>query len=1184
MIPVVPALVLAIVSFLSSAFIVLRIIIPILPPHPLSKRVSPSEFGLPTFRSLSPSDKAHLWLASLDLVALGLFVWQIIDESTNGPSGPAIATDPAAAVRLWLIVTVRQTCLLILAGITLLHVRLAQSVSFGSKHWLIWGPMSLLVITSTAVAGVLAGSQVNTLFLGLTAYSASIAVAATVVIGCLIRTLFVIKKNLNPIHDVNDSWPPVKQTEDKPRPSFATEDIDALRDGASWITSNPGSRRNSVSAWSFSTHHTVTTSHHAPVPGRPQNVNHGSVPAKSSFWFGSATHNDIQVPPVPPLPSPYGPLSPTSAGLAEADPFRRDLPLPPLPGQQQKSRMGSQSSWLTSSDGSHTTLTAWSYPTTHEAPKVEGTGTLVPSSTPDYQRTAYSPSPSPSPRPYTPGLADAQVLGGYGYSRHASETGLTSLAASGTSVEISLAPAIGWSVSIWLPISFSLPYLIFNSAQIPPSAAIEILFILSITLSAPLLAINIVAGSPLPVPTGLFDAPVGNSLPNPSAIHIGGGSTLPPRWSSDYKRCGTSCSMTVVEGRRSGDVWLTKGDAVDGKGKLGRAVTMLQPTPKLSVLPPEEDDDALDMPPVPFANDDSLPVNVHGTPNSDMSVQFGRMKSSRSNSHHYSNGDDSMAYATRIMVAERHYSALAQTMVVPGSNGAGNRDSAGASTLVSSATGTTRNKRVSHNSHLRSRSISSLAPPDAATHVTDPSPSPPPMHPLPPTPPPRSVHMALLAHKKSFSSGYSLHEREIDDLHEIDAMTAGVLPLLVPGLNIGEDMKIKNGDYSPPGTWSKSKGMKAMKKLAEFGEDFSSPEVHSTPARYRGARARKESGHKKNHFSLPSLSLGKEGVQSLATWGSDIRNVLEQKVGQYATLSSQADVARRNTTEVPSDHQAALGSVQEEGGKHTTEVKLARSMSTRSLGLRADVPHDIDTARSSVASIVQMAPPSAASTVTLFEDFEAGLESPPQAESTPHNSVSQRRPSNRPAPPLPEKKEKRRSTIKYIKSDEPQANNMYTLQENVPAESETSPSAIAALTQWTSNAVRPLVSKSTNLKRTSSNSSQTKGLRQLTLLQDRGNIPASETQSQPSPKQMTEIRPLTLGKRQKSRNAVQDENAYTRPRASPSKNKNFKQLTLARSETTKQRAILRQTEVLPEVVIRPPSQSEHTAFAYNFYD
>ena len=110
--------------------------------------------------------------------------------------------------------------------------------------------------------------------------------------------------------------------------------------------------------------------------------------------------------------------------------------------------------------------------------------------------------------------------------------------------------------------------------------------------------------------------------------------------------------------------------------------------------------------------------------------------------------------------------------------------------------------------------------------------SPPPSFPLPPTPPNvRAARLAMLAHKKSFSSGVSLNQ--IDDINEIDAMTAGVLPLLVPGLKVGEDMKIKSGNYSPP------------------GKDFSSPEVHSTPAKVRQPRPRKRSGHKKNRFSLP---------------------------------------------------------------------------------------------------------------------------------------------------------------------------------------------------------------------------------------------------------------------------------------------------------------------------------------------
>lgn len=66
---------------------------------------------------------------------------------------------------------------------------------------------------------------------------------------------------------------------------------------------------------------------------------------------------------------------------------------------------------------------------------------------------------------------------------------------------------------------------------------------------------------------------------------------------------------------------LVKGDAVGGKGKFGRAVSLLNPAPKLSVLPFEADD-GTDMPPIPF-QDDSNAVHINGTPHSENIVQFG---------------------------------------------------------------------------------------------------------------------------------------------------------------------------------------------------------------------------------------------------------------------------------------------------------------------------------------------------------------------------------------------------------------------------------------------------------------------------------------------------------------------------------------------------------------------------------
>lgn len=105
-----------------------------------------------------------------------------------------------------------------------------------------------------------------------------------------------------------------------------------------------------------------------------------------------------------------------------------------------------------------------------------------------------------------------------------------------------------------------------------------------------------------------------------------------------------------------------------------------------------------------------------------------------------------------------------------------------------------------------------------------------------------------------------------DDLKEIDALSAGLLPLLVPGLKVGPDMIVKEMDWSSsPGTWSKSAAAKNVARMSknnhnaredeEFGfasgADFSSPQFHSTPTSKNGARSRKSSGHKRGNFSLP---------------------------------------------------------------------------------------------------------------------------------------------------------------------------------------------------------------------------------------------------------------------------------------------------------------------------------------------
>ncbi|KAF8805129.1 hypothetical protein BYT27DRAFT_7213104 [Phlegmacium glaucopus] len=180
-------------------------------------------------------------------------------------------------------------------------------------------------------------------------------------------------------------------------------------------------------------------------------------------FFDTAEPNEFQVPPVPPLPSSYAPMLPISANLADADSFRRDLP--PLPNHP-RAQLGSQSSWLTSSNGSHTTITSWLYPTTHYD------DTIPTASTPDFQ-TALA---TAIMHPTIPALVDAQIS-----------------------------------------------------------------LILSVTLTSPLLVLNILR----------------------FLVYLTFMDQANPSKPSRLKVC------LRTNGHRSGDVWLSKGDTIDGKGKLG---------------------------------------------------------------------------------------------------------------------------------------------------------------------------------------------------------------------------------------------------------------------------------------------------------------------------------------------------------------------------------------------------------------------------------------------------------------------------------------------------------------------------------------------------------------------------------------------------------------------------------------
>jgi hypothetical protein len=284
---------------------------------------------------------------------------------------------------------------------------------------------------------VLAGAGVSSLFIGIAAYSAALTTFSAATFVGLVATLLIIRKNLTHVSDADDSWPPLRQVNAKPRPSFATEDIDALKDGGSWITSNASSRAGSVSAFSFSTHHHTQ---HSGGSARGLNLISGSIPPKSSFWFNPTTPfsgRESLVPPVPRVPSPYRPSSPTSASVCDdPDPFHRV-------GKDARIRMGSQSSWLTEPSVQQSMLTTWSFPTSR--PETPG----------DVNFSTVDLNAGLLPRSATPAISSVQVLGGYGYSAETAfaEKGLAGMSSVPEGdLDIPIRRIAAWLIHILFPL------------------------------------------------------------------------------------------------------------------------------------------------------------------------------------------------------------------------------------------------------------------------------------------------------------------------------------------------------------------------------------------------------------------------------------------------------------------------------------------------------------------------------------------------------------------------------------------------------------------------------------------------------------------------------------------------------------------------------------------------------------
>ncbi|KAI9457000.1 hypothetical protein BJY52DRAFT_1187617 [Lactarius psammicola] len=550
MIPLVPTVALALVSLICSAFVIFRTMLSILSPRTLSRRLLPLHFSPPSSRALPPADKSYIWLALCDLSALGVFVWEAFAQWSSSSSTahrdrgtiPGIGTTS----RLWLALTLRQTCFLIVSALILIHVRLRKSVSFGIAHWLLWAPLVFLATVSTIIAGIFAATTTSPgrIFrVGYITYSSAIAVLNTVMFGCFVGTLVVIKRSLESFHKAQSS----NESAEKPQADFATEDINVIREGSSWITSTTSSRQDATSI----SHSTTRTRHTSlSAAASPERT------LRFPLWPPPGTHAYSSL---PQTPSPY----------RDFEPFRR---------RAQSLRaaalsLSSRNSWITSSFGTHPTLSAWSFPTTsisgHDPTSIEGVAGSAIASTPTQYR-----SPA-SVRPPTVAVPGVRALDNQAEEKDQSSA--PSSAPSSPVIEISVLRILAWLAGVWVPLLFALPYIIYlNGSNLQSSASASILLVISVTVSSPILALNLLLRHPIPIRSGIFDAP---RDPHPIARHYTPSMGSPSPFSDRYR---WNTGTRQVTGNYSA--------TDDGKNQLKRLLGVLSPAPKLSLLPSNDSD------------------------------------------------------------------------------------------------------------------------------------------------------------------------------------------------------------------------------------------------------------------------------------------------------------------------------------------------------------------------------------------------------------------------------------------------------------------------------------------------------------------------------------------------------------------------------------------------------------------
>ncbi|GAA6036933.1 hypothetical protein JCM8097_006361 [Rhodosporidiobolus ruineniae] len=186
-------LVFALFSFLCSTYTTLRTLLPLLPGHPLNRRhagaaVTPYDAPTPPSEGrprLKSAQRFASYLACVDIFAAIVLIWEV---ATAFSAEEQLGASKTAAARVYLATTARPTLLAVVAVLSYVNVVQGRQIALGRLDWIVWFPALVIYAVGAGLASIARVDSPN-VWIGLAAW---LSVVTVVVTGCFGRLLVAI--------------------------------------------------------------------------------------------------------------------------------------------------------------------------------------------------------------------------------------------------------------------------------------------------------------------------------------------------------------------------------------------------------------------------------------------------------------------------------------------------------------------------------------------------------------------------------------------------------------------------------------------------------------------------------------------------------------------------------------------------------------------------------------------------------------------------------------------------------------------------------------------------------------------------------------------------------------------------------------------------------------------------------